>query len=78
MKKIGLSLIIVSCLALTGCGRLTDGLHKDLGWVVENQPSMFPEGICDGGEEFFGNGKTEDSDDLFTVIESKIWGDSDE
>lgn len=79
MKRVVMVVLAtILLLPLTGCGRLTDGIKKDLGWVVEKEPSMFPEGMCDGGEEIFGNGKSEDENDIFTVIERKIWGDQDD
>jgi hypothetical protein len=80
MKKIVVITLLCS-LVLTGCGSgshsVKDDLNKDFGWIVSDDSENFlPEEYYEGGEQYFGNGKTENSDDIFTVLENKIWGDN--
>lgn len=62
---------------LTGCSgshRVKEDVEKDLGWIIEENPEGIPEEAYAGGQVFYGNGKNENSDDIFTVLENKIWG----
>ena len=52
--------------------------QKDLGWVVEHEPSMFPSGMTNDGREIWGDGSNGENTDIFSIVEQKIWGDADE
>lgn len=68
---------IAACLILTGCKGLKDtknSFEDTFKWMDDGN-NFFPEEYYEGGEQYFGNGKTEDDSDIFSVIERKIWGD---
>lgn len=72
------ALFLVMCLLLTGCSNShnpVQDVQDDLGWVVDDESeNVLPSEFYEGGESIFGNGKSEDSSDIFTVLENKIWG----
>ena len=83
MKKCLLVALFLLC-CLTGCGKseskhdFIGGVQKDLGWVVEREPSMFPSGMTNDGREIWGDGSNGENTDIFSIVEQKIWGDADE
>lgn len=77
---------VCSTVILTGCSSSDDGEAKKQDGLVDSFKSIFlekkelefyPDGLTDGGEEIWGNGKRQD-DDIFSVLEKKIWGDNEE
>lgn len=36
--------------------------------------AVYPEGMCEDGKEIWGDGSDTSENDIFTLIENKIWG----
>lgn len=87
MRKPKKLLITVLCIttALTGCSKESEGkpeaaknekmanAFKET-FLEKKELEFYPPGMTDSGEKIWGNGKGE-GDDIFSVLERKIWGD---
>lgn len=75
---------VCSAVILTGCSSSDNREDKKQDGFADSFKSIFlekkelefyPDGLTDGGEEIWGNGKRQDGD-IFSVLEKKIWGDN--
>lgn len=76
MKRLCLILVTAVMLACTGCEseETSDYLEIFNFLDTEKKPTIFPDTMTEGGQVFYGNGKSENEHDLITQIEIAIWG----
>ena len=68
--------VCLSC-SLSGCSMddAVSGVNDTYEYFSEQDGTViYPEGLCENGKEIFGDGSAKAENDIFTVIENKIWG----
>ena len=65
--------------SFTGCSAnaAVDNVNSTYKFFMDQDgTAIYPDGLYGDGKEIFGNGSEKAENDIFTIIEKRIWGES--